>query len=430
MSQMQAAMSHMQEAMSQMQEEALHNHEDAMGAVAELRCDVRRTAHERRESDTFLWATPTEGQGARLTERARRVFVSSSPSPSPPERTLSTCTVMGKVGQGKSFLLNCLSKAERFFVTDSVVEHGTEGTRIATSLSPLETLRFTRSSDTPMVLFADTRGLGDVGQTADVEATLPVLLLSRVCIVNIMSGGVRVPTNDVLNDLVGLVEAAERVNDLSQTELHVVLRDRAEQDTEAIRGLLLDTEVSAQGSDAATRKGIRERNHIRQRLESSFACVHVWCLPNAQPIRTRLADGATPVDGASEAFQIAFAPFASAIYTALATPMRFNNLQMTVLGFPTVAEGIASKLHAEDMDGIYEGILDALHRHRTDQAKAVADAQCVQAKESCLASNFDASTSSSASSSTSVFAAFATVYTTFVSAVQDIVASGGETHVE
>lgn len=175
------------------------------------------------------------------------------PNTSPQQHTKHIVTILGAARQGKSFLINLLSKAAGGSILFQVSDSSTRCTQGVDLYWPSH----------GHTAFADVEGQGDRPIDYDTRLVTPTLLLSR-CILFNWKGGVE--RDHIMTKLGVLTKAAELV--ISSTthfgHLHIVFRDwtHSDKDPERIKRDLFSADT-------------RARNILR----SAFASISIWLLP-------------------------------------------------------------------------------------------------------------------------------------------------------
>ena len=198
-------------------------------------------------------------------------------------------TILGPPKQGKSFLLNQLTKSCQFSIHDDILGGGTGGINICHPITANEFSSYVRttaptgaesgSTSALALAFADTVGLGG-GVARDTSHLVTSLLpLSRVLIFNWM-GGFQV---DAILQQLGMFTC--RVIPLLPANsegrlgfLHIVLRDIDQRNEMQMNNLLLLPEPVS-SSDSPENAAV-ERNEIRATLNKTFRRICVLAMPH------------------------------------------------------------------------------------------------------------------------------------------------------
>ena len=101
-------------------------------------------------------------------------------------RPLNVVSVCGKLGTGKSYLMNALAPEPVFGVSDQSTGF-TQGIDVCSRLMPCSHFSGSVSEDgEPVIAFVDAEGQGDCGLQYDVKLACPCLLVSKVLILNVL----------------------------------------------------------------------------------------------------------------------------------------------------------------------------------------------------------------------------------------------------
>ena len=223
------------------------------------------------EAQEFESGPPT--MNVKVHPAANDVFMSAA------ARWVNLITCIGKVRTGKSYLMNALAGEEVFEVSGRAASF-TIGTHVSAQLHPGDKFGL-HAEASPLVGFADMEGLSDKSSAYDATLAMPVLLLSKIIILNVVcpNGPSR---REILETLKVMVDTARRISQSGPRRsvfgcLHVVLRDCMNDEAEC-HGLIFDEEsLDDVPSDTAS---IHERNWIRKELARAFECEpKTWCLP-------------------------------------------------------------------------------------------------------------------------------------------------------
>ena len=114
--------------------------------------------------------------------------------------------IFGKMGQGKSFLMNCLADQDVFGVSCGL-KSCTQGIDLSSHLIPNPT----GEDGAPLIGFVDAEGQGDdKGPSHELMLATPMLMTSKVVIMNIMEP-IR-PSKETLRGLKILMETAGKIS--------------------------------------------------------------------------------------------------------------------------------------------------------------------------------------------------------------------------
>jgi hypothetical protein len=191
---------------------------------------------------------------------------------------VNVVAVCGELRTGKSYLLNALS-GSRVFGVSAAPTPCTKGVEMSPILFEATELPLAR----PKVVYADMEGHGDKGMAYDMHLITPLLLISKIVILNVVC-----PTGpskeSVLNRLHLIMHAAKQCAAHDDREhlfgnLHVVLRDCPHSD-DVCWAIIFSPEDPACAETAAEGRSISDRNEIRRAIRVCFESVpRVWCLP-------------------------------------------------------------------------------------------------------------------------------------------------------
>jgi len=188
--------------------------------------------------------------------------------------------ISGKLRTGKSYLMNALSNSQAFGVS-SQARSFTQGVHICDRLAPCT--MFGGPEDGPSLAFVDAEGQADKGKSYDIKLATPLLLVSKVIIMNEIC-----PTGPSKEDILRTIEifmrAAEQVSERKKRKklfgnLHLIMRDCSQPDSECwdIIFEIEDADIAETDEQA---QAIVERNKIREGIFNAFESVpKVWCLP-------------------------------------------------------------------------------------------------------------------------------------------------------
>ena len=191
---------------------------------------------------------------------------------------VNVVTVCGELRTGKSYLLNALSGSRAFGVSSAPTSF-TKGVDMSPNL--LETTDMPDAR--PKVVFADMEGQGDRGMQYDVHLMTPILLVSKLIVLNVVC-----PTGpskeNVLNRLHVMMHASKKCSSQCDRErlfgnLHVVLRDCPHRE-DVCWNIIFGLEDPASAETAAEERSMSDRNEIRRAILLCFESEpKVWCLP-------------------------------------------------------------------------------------------------------------------------------------------------------
>jgi hypothetical protein len=188
--------------------------------------------------------------------------------------------VSGKLRTGKSYLMNALSDSNAFGVS-AQARSFTQGVHICDRLVPCST--FGGPEDGPKLAFVDAEGQADKGKSYDIKLATPLLLVSKVIIMNEVCP-IGPSKEDILRTIEIFMRAAEQVSERKKRKglfgnLHLIMRDCAQPDQECW-DIIFESEDSNQSETDEQAKAIEERNKIREGIFNAFESVpKVWCLP-------------------------------------------------------------------------------------------------------------------------------------------------------
>ena len=193
---------------------------------------------------------------------------------------LALVTVVGKMGSGKSYLLNCLLDIPVFeSCNDS--RSVTQGINLCTLTLPPARLdpQSTRQTEQPAVGFIDMQGVGDQSAAYNIKLMTPTLLVSRVLCFMWSATSRRVEREAILGEISQLLQAAVTCQQTLQPgkppkfgHLHVVIRAApADQTREALHHQLFEEGDETQRLTAAS-------------IMSAFASVTTWLMPEVNTV--------------------------------------------------------------------------------------------------------------------------------------------------
>ena len=162
------------------------------------------------------------------------VFAQVQPAGTP----VSIIAVCGRVRTGKSYLMNALAKVSDLFVTSSQAHSFTHGVHVSSrtfnssAFGPLS-----EGASGTELAFVDMEGQGNQGVNYDVKLVSPLLLVSKVLLLNVQcsTGPVR---DEILDSLASMMRAARQLHATRREpvkcygHLHVVLRDSPQPEEE------------------------------------------------------------------------------------------------------------------------------------------------------------------------------------------------------
>ena len=238
----------------------------------ELRADEEkalRLAQERREFG--IQFTPAVAETLHVHGTGNRIF-EGAPQP------VNVVAICGKVRTGKSYLMNALADSQVFGVS-ARAKSFTRGVRVGSRLfTPRDGFRL--ASEAPDVAFVDMEGQGDKSIGYDVKLAKPLLLLTKVLLLNIICP--HGPSRDELLAMLA-VTAEAAGNIIGKTgqlfgHLHIVLRD-CMNDEAVCRAIIFDKEDFAEENSEEQQAALEERNRLRVLIADAYESVTVWCLP-------------------------------------------------------------------------------------------------------------------------------------------------------
>ncbi|CAM9769507.1 unnamed protein product [Ectocarpus sp. 12 AP-2014] len=269
------------------------------------------------------WVTATDGR-LQATEEARERLSNVSD-----EQSLSVVTILGAARQGKSFLMNALTRSNNGFRVSPEVYPCTAGADLFPILMPLSEFKrgsagniahLPSSSPQPTIGFVDMEGQGDRSDERDVRLATPFLLVSKVVLFNWLG----LPNKStILQRLVVMIKAAEKVSRRKNKgeptfgHLILVMRDVKQRAAE-IESLIMDDEDGGLTHEDA--QGVPERNLIRKRLRAVFKSMVVHTMHRPHP---EIADGAVPLSEVSPGFTTSLDELRDTIAEHLTTPHTF-----------------------------------------------------------------------------------------------------------
>ena len=205
------------------------------------------------------------------------------------DRSVNIISVLGNVRTGKSYLMNALTRTSDAFSVDLGAHSHTKGVHVHPHFqthSEFAGLAPTAAVDGPLVAFVDMEGQGDQPQRYDVKLATPLLLVSKVVLLNVLCPGG--PARDeILHSLEMLIDVAAQVAKKQSRassspsslfgHLHVILRDCPHPEVEC-HAVVFGTE-STRRTKGEVKRGIQARNAIRVEVNQAFESRSVWCLP-------------------------------------------------------------------------------------------------------------------------------------------------------
>jgi hypothetical protein len=222
--------------------------------------------------EAVVWLELKKGELV-CNEEAMDVFVDETGFVNP-------VMVSGKLRTGKSYLMNALSDSQAFGVS-SQARSFTQGVHICNRLAPLTV--FGGPIDGPKLAFVDAEGQADKGKSYDIKLATPLLLVSKVIIMNEIC-----PTGPSKEDILRTIEifmrAAEQVSERKKRKklfgnLHLMMRDCAQPEQECWDIIFEQEDPNVSETDEQA-KAIEERNKIREGIFVAFETTpKVWCLP-------------------------------------------------------------------------------------------------------------------------------------------------------
>lgn len=191
--------------------------------------------------------------------------------------------VTGKLRTGKSYLMNALSDSQAFGVS-SQARSFTQGVHICNRLVPCAF--FGGPEDGPKLAFADSEGQADKGKSYDIKLATPLLLVSKVIIMNEICP-IGPSKEDILHTIEIFIRAAEQVSERKKRKslfgnLHIIMRDCSQPEQECW-DIVFETEDPNISETDEQARAIEDRNRIRESVFVAFESVpKVWCLPKMQ----------------------------------------------------------------------------------------------------------------------------------------------------
>ena len=239
------------------------------GAAAEP-CDDS-DEDDRSFSDSVKWLVLGEGGHLEVDERGTKLLRSE-------RGAVNTVMIFGDVGTGKSFLLNSLDPTANFEVSNRE-DSCTQGVDLAGAPKARPGL--------PAVTYVDVEGQGDKSLSYELKLAVPLLLCSKVCIMNLMCGSSRAPRNSILQKLELMMEAAAKIGEKRERKgafphLHIVCRDM-DQDASKLQRTILDDEDHEDCDDDEGEQEAKRRNGLRSKLRVAFSSIGIWSLPHPLP---------------------------------------------------------------------------------------------------------------------------------------------------
>ena len=221
------------------------------------------------------------------TDVSRRILLGAAAV-----RPVNLISVVGKLGTGKSYLMNSLARSPSVFGVSAQARSKTQGIHLAPTLQPLAVFASGRSDSCEegvggvggsFVAFIDMEGQQDKGIKYDVKLATPLLVVSKVVLLMVMAG--RPPREEVLNSLSIMIKAAEQISATDEAEvpfgcLHIILRDSELKEDECVEILFGIETIDREEMNDDQIKKIEERNDIRSMVSKSFSSApKVWPIP-------------------------------------------------------------------------------------------------------------------------------------------------------
>ena len=268
------------------------------------------------------------------------LVVTPAALPHTKKRFLNLVTIFGATRTGKSTLLNILAQRE-VFATAAVP--CTSGAHVSSVLGA----GFEDSPDVD-VAFVDVEGQGDLDPSYDIKLVSPLVLASRVMILNILGA----PNRHRALQLLGtLNEAASRLDGKKiRTEgarcghLLIVVQNRNPSEADSMRSRLLELE----DGPAA---GFQERNEIRTALIKNFESIRVHPLPVPVTDAMELQSGLVHSTTFEASYLKASADLRSHVLAAVKMPKQVDS---------------TAHLSRELMEGLIDNFVGAVNRGDVD----------------------------------------------------------------
>jgi len=136
------------------------------------------------------------------------------------------------------------------------------------------------------LVFADLEGQADKGSSYDIKLSIPVLLISKVVLLNVLCP-IGPSKEEILHLLEMMIHAANSLGKFSEADkpfghLHLVLRDCCNEEEECW-SIIFEEESVDDAETVEQAAAIEVRNHIRRRVVASFETTpRLWCLPKME----------------------------------------------------------------------------------------------------------------------------------------------------
>ena len=292
-------------------------------------------------------------------------------------------SVFGEVRTGKSYLLNALCRTTDCFGVDHNIHSFTTGVDICTKLFPLAEMMTEPMSDCPSLggpklLFCDCEGQGNRNESFDLKLITPVLLVSKIVIMNVLCGA-GPPREKILTRLQLVVHAAKQVARSERAavfgHLHLVLRD-CRGDPKECDALLFGVEDSESAASDEEEEAMKRRNGIRADLRKAFESPPtVWCTP-------RVLDAPPNYIDADPSYVAAIDAMRACMVAQLREPKRFDSVPLTGVAIaelmPAVREALLSDNPAFNPPSAMEAICNAMVRRASAGARKEVDAMVTE----------------------------------------------------
>ena len=286
-------------------------------------------------------------------------------------KPVNNVMIFGKIGEGKSFLMNRLAQEDVFGVSGQSKSF-TQGVNVGPRLleHPAKPQEF------PMISFSDAEGQGDgKGKGYELKLATPLLLTSKVAIMNIKNGR---PNKDELDRLDVLLKTAKCLKSKNQTNalghLYIVFRDvELEKISEEECHKILMGQEDCDELEGVEYDLAEKRNDIRDDLQTYFDSVSVVALPH--PFYCE------------DQFDARVSKMRDSMMKNLETPKLFAGNEISGSNISIVVDELVSKLNDsknQDGDGMLEDFLNPPNMMTaiyTKQAKKVENLCKLAAEE-------------------------------------------------
>jgi hypothetical protein len=247
--------------------------------------DVFECENEAPSTEVWLELKRGEGQGKK-TPTTLVIHPEAAAILQAVPETLNLVSIFGNLRTGKSYLMNALSGVQAFGVS-SQPKSFTKGVHLSSQIleledfagAPVKNIR----ADTPRLAFTDSEGQKDRPLSYDVKLATPLLLTSKVIILNIVcpTGPSKVEILDLLQIMMMAAQQVSGRKDRKKLfgNLHVVLRD-CEQDEDECHEIIFENEDEEDAETDEDEVAIKQRNEIRRVVKVAFESEpRLWCLP-------------------------------------------------------------------------------------------------------------------------------------------------------